>query len=314
MGDLTDKLVSLVEKFEKFDPHAPRDQSEPWRRRAFVSLIVAQVVLGIWGILCFTQILGEHEGKVVPANINGEIGGWDTGNDTAHVISTLVGTLVIMVCMVLVNDPANHPLRFTKSYKEGVVSIGWSLMVVAKACFLTGVIDSMAVAEHSTCKNCSRAEYIGTCVFAFFAWIFVSVAASLVIVFGRKTPEKLANVDLQTQALLKVAAKNNRIELPEDTVAVVAVVAPCCGSLIPLPELESHKVRCYEEKRLEAEKKKKEKEERKRARRAAMEEELKKKEANAVVAEAHIAIEEHRDNEAAAEEKEHGQEEVGVSL
>ena len=50
-------------------------------------------------------------------------GGWPSSNDVARVIIIICGSLVMMVCDVLVNDPANFPQRFTTSYKEAVTYV-----------------------------------------------------------------------------------------------------------------------------------------------------------------------------------------------
>lgn len=264
-----EEIITQVEQLEKIDPDAVRDQSEPWRRRAFVCLVVAQIVLGILGILSFTQFLGAHRGASVPVNTDKTTGGWESGNDVAHVIITIFGSLVLMVCMLIVNDPANFPQRFTRSYKEAVIACGYALGIVAFGCLGCAFLDVSAVVDAPGCKGgCDRGEYIATCMFDMFAFIAVGVASMAMSSFGQHTPSKLADKDVQAEALIKATAKAHRLELPQDAVTVVAVVAPCCNSLVPLPELESHKVKCLEHKRVEEEKKKAEKEERKKARAA----------------------------------------------
>lgn len=68
-------------------------------------------------------MMGEHKGAHTPVNHPGQRGGWDAGNDTARVVITIFGQLVLMVADLLVNDPSNFPQRFTKSYREALTGV-----------------------------------------------------------------------------------------------------------------------------------------------------------------------------------------------
>jgi hypothetical protein len=150
------------------------------------------------------------------------------------------------------------------------VQVGFTIGLVAVAAFLCAYIDGNAVSAFTGCSNCDRSEYIATCLFDVFAAIALLAAGVSMALFGRATPLRLADQDLQTQELLHDTAKQHpELHLPLDTVAVVAVHAPCCGQLIAVAELPAHRGECEERARLVAEARAAEKEARRAQRQMA---------------------------------------------
>lgn len=237
-------MFDIFDGAEKNDPFASRDSAEPYRRRAFFVLVISHLVLGILSVLSISQIMGEHRGATTPVNYPGARGGWDSGNDMAHVILAVFGTVALMVCDLLVNDPANFPLRFTKSYRESLSAAGFAVGIAALGCLASGYADVVAVAAYTGCTGCDRAEYIATCLFDIFSFISLTVSALAMGAFAAHTPLALATDDVQAQELMHATAKAAHIELPSDVVAVVAIPAPCCGTLVALSDLASHRVAC----------------------------------------------------------------------
>lgn len=198
----------------------------------------------ILGILGFTQFLGKHRGQSIPMNILDAKGGWDTGNDWAHVVVTVFGLLFLMVCFVLVNDPSRFPLRFTKSYRESVIYSGIALRIVALGCMLCLFVDIDDIGASPACNaGCSRAEYIATCLFDFLTAVCVVFASIAVAEFGELTPAELSTENLQAVDFLHNTLKSSKFNL-RNMVPVVAVVAPCCGELVPFSSLDNHVPAC----------------------------------------------------------------------
>jgi len=262
-----DSITSTVYSAEKIDPFAARDVSEPARRQAFVTLIVAHIMLLILGMLTFSQLAGEHKGKTQPVDYPGNRGGWESGNDTARVVICVFGTLILMIADVIVNDPSNFPARFSKSYREAITAVGFTIGFVSLASFACAYIDTVAVAAYTGCNSCDRSDYLATCFFDVFSAIALFAASICVLLFGRATPLKLADEDLATQELLKDTAKlHPELQLPTDIQAVVAVHAPCCGTLVAISDLAAHRAECDERARLVADARAAEKEARRQAR------------------------------------------------
>jgi len=233
----------------------------------FFTLILSHIILGILSILVFSQFLGEHREKIQPVNYPNNRGGWDIGNDWAHVILAVFGNLVLMVCDILVNDPANYPHRFTKAYRESITGIGFVLGLVSLGCLGCAYLDITAVSAYTGCTGCDRAEYIATCLFDVFSFLSCLTSALAMVAFGQNTPTRLADEDVQAQELLKNNLKAHKVEgLPDNVVAVIAVPAPCCGVLVAISQVEAHRAVCEAKAALEAAKALAEKEERRKKR------------------------------------------------
>ncbi len=72
-------LFEVFDLPEKVDPFSSRDVSEPWRRRAFFTLVVSHVIVGIFSCLAISQFAGEHKGKILPLAGLGSGGGGGGG-------------------------------------------------------------------------------------------------------------------------------------------------------------------------------------------------------------------------------------------
>lgn len=235
---------SFLDNAQRVDPHSRFDQSESSRVPAFISLCCAQISLLILGVLSFSQFLGGHRGQTVPMNTPMHKGGWDTGNDYARGVVSLFGTIMLMVCIVLVNDPSRHPQRFKKSYKEAIIYLGYSLRFVALGCVGCAFVDIDLLTSYDTCVGCSKAEYIATCLFDFFSFITLIVASVMMITFGEKTPEEPSDEDIHVKEFLLPGSNLSLNSAELNSKIIVAVTCPTCDSLIPIESINSHLPAC----------------------------------------------------------------------
>jgi hypothetical protein len=124
-----------------------------------------------WSESNFVCLLFCTAGKSQPVDYPGNRGGWESGNDTARVVICVFGTLILMVADVIVNDPSNFPARFSKSYREAITAVGFTIGFVALASLACAYLDLVAVSEHTGCTSCDRSSYWATCLFDVFSAI-----------------------------------------------------------------------------------------------------------------------------------------------
>ena len=87
-------LFEVFDLPEKVDPFSSRDVSEPWRRRAFFTLVVSHVIVGIFSCLAISQFAGEHKGKILP------LAGLGSGGGDMYVFLCVV----FVLCQEIRND------------------------------------------------------------------------------------------------------------------------------------------------------------------------------------------------------------------
>ena len=135
-------VSEFISKSERIDIDSKRDTTELYRKYSYILTIITQIIILILGVLTFTQMLGKHKGQNIPLNYPNHSGGWDISNNISRIIITIFSTLILMINMILINDPNNLPERFSLGYKESVIYSGFILRFISFGLVICGMLYS----------------------------------------------------------------------------------------------------------------------------------------------------------------------------